>query len=315
MKLLNFIGFNAALLLISFNGIAMGSGGKNLPLTAFDEIAKNSINYNAKTEAQIFALADKLEKAGGDSWRAMYSFIRSSGRKRGLTGQALENYNYGQFKADIMSDILKKRAPGAKDFGPEIIDQAIDAEAYKFAKYYSKELQKGLDEKLYDMLAFYRLGSDSEITKKIEQKGGALSYVETLLKFGADPNHLTKWDERNQNSTIFYYFLFFGLQTFNVLGETKSKEIQAKLKTFANEFPDVLKLLLKYGANPDVQDPLLKGKTLMNYLNDKLKEHQGAIKFYTGIGNDDMHTKFIKALIKIVPEERAKYLAAQKSKK
>ena len=158
------------------------------PVSVWQEIAKNFIFEGGKTEADIFAKTDRLMKLDGKPAQGLIQLIKTTGLKKGYT-----NYNYSDFKADAMQEILIKRAkqiiplrPTSKinfdQYKNEIINQAVNSEAVNWAKHrkaQDKNFQKQLNqllEKSIDYLWDER--KERMNLKKVEQ----------ILMLGADPN-------------------------------------------------------------------------------------------------------------------------------
>ncbi len=104
---------------------------ENLPIGTMQEIAKASIETNIKnaidnpnvTQAAIFSETDNMFKAGGDSTRAILYLIKTEGNKR-----KQKDYHYGNFKHDIIEDLIKKRL---KNTNPSRYDKIKEAKKLK----------------------------------------------------------------------------------------------------------------------------------------------------------------------------------------
>ncbi len=373
MKFLRYLGINIALLLTSFGCIfAMEQDIKpapKIPEGVFRELTKAgiTINENAKTEKEIFAIADKFMKAGGGAAKSVLNLVKETGLKKGF-----KDYTYGDFKADIMDDIIDVRArleawkkvieehPTYNDENfkavfskyPEtklmLLKQlgypknkfsiAAKAEAYNWAKHqlkydneFKEELQdlfvrtffdtQNIDLKALEVLLkfganpdAYEIGNtklDFITSWRIVNPRGheysddskQLEILELLLKYGANPNiksnGLSLGRNIHRNSGMYPNYPLHRV----LLWKEVSLNNDIRNEVFQDRL-DVVKLLLKYGANPNLKDP--SGAKPIDYAKSLLKYLQGTVGYYSGLGKEDEKTKIVKQIIKLLEEEMAK---------
>lgn len=393
MKVLKYLNINIALMLTSFScTFAMEQGAQEaierkqkeaksvsgetlpkLPVGVFQELAKVGIKTSAKTEKEVFAATDKFMQAGGNSARAVMNLVKEAGIKR-----RQEDYAYGDFKADIMDDIIDERA--RQEAWKKVIERMPEA-----ANYYAlSPAEKYLEEKLILMKhdgypenklnialkaeatnwAKHQLKYDrkfkenlqKQLVKAFEESNIDLDLVEKLLKLGANPDVYKDWQGGLDFITTWRILNFYDelsydypkqleiLELFLKNGANpniKSKGVHSDIGSrFSNpSFPNyplhraliwstpsqgisdkgfkdrlnVIKLLIKYGANPNLKDN--KGSFPVDYAKNILKELQGTVGYYSGYGKEDEKVKTVKEIIKMLEEAMAKQPKVKKTNK
>ncbi len=172
------------------------STSQKLPVGVMQEIAKASIETNIKnaidnpnvTQAAIFSETDNMFKAGGDSTRAILNLINTEGNKR-----KQKNYHYGNFKHDIIEDLIKKRLKNTNPSRDDKIKEARKLDAKVWLKLESVPEKKPLSSE--EMAALIReiaifnnetLDAIDKVTQKIIDH--LRQEVKENLRLGANLN-------------------------------------------------------------------------------------------------------------------------------
>ena len=212
----------------------------NLPKDIWREIVKHGVNKNAQTEKEIFQMMDSLRATSKTTKAAVDNLVKTRGFKKNNP-----NYSYVDLKNDAMQDILIERAKKVvplrtlgdlakpnrdnfKKYKDEILNKAIKAEAINWSRY-----RLTIDPKFQEMLNFK--------LKKISERYNFNSQeLEIILKMGANPNIA------------------------GISGEYIIFELASNTMNGINKSPQILELLLKYKADPNVLPSPERNETLIH---------------------------------------------------
>ncbi len=227
----------------------------NLPIMGMDTlpqdmlleiVTKLGINKDAPTEKEIFQGLDTLRLVNKDLNTSVQNYIKT-----------LKYKNYDEFKAGIMQSILAERAkkisplPGKsttkedlRKFKIELLEQAIKSESYTWANYrrkQEKDFQKNLDHLIYKIVMIE------------EKKPSLLKKAEVALKFGANPNQ-----DGRAMPNLNIILMKINEYKDNARFDTTKNKFDSVDSEKLNVLIDLLKLLLKYKADPEYQNQEFK---------------------------------------------------------
>ena len=318
-----------------------------IPISIFQQIAAAGIKLDAKTEKEMFAVPDKLMKADPNTGKAINSgaakavmnLVKTIGLKKGF-----KDYTYGDFKAEIIDDEIDRRARKAalnllpkEDF--KDLDGLPTAERESVILTSLKEVGGYPQNKLYIALkmeasnwAKHQLKWDKYFKKEINKKfqdfykanflrkfdnldKSLLNRFEMFLKFGADLNFSIQGDETYPNLS-------------NIINRIMNLELNPRFTRnpdlLFSEQLKLIKLLLKYGADPLLKDkvtemaPLELAKSHLFTSHSMTINREGFIKYMTSSSEDLKIIKVFKDIIKLLEEnvaEKNKNIPNQKIEK
>ena len=219
--------------IIFIDSVAMESDVKvvpKVPLAVLQLIAKGSINQNGGTEKEIFAATDKMVMLGGNSFRAVMNLVKLYAKQNDKP----DNYNYGQFKADIMDYILKNR---------------FKTHTYEYKKALAEELKVLLcspdKNKILELL---QLGADPNFSDIIR--------LSDFLSYAADMNYLQQFYTTFFQLFMYQIFCFVDLRISSCSCKKVDKYyIVTDFWGLKSEVViEIIELLLQFGANPLLAD-------------------------------------------------------------
>lgn len=219
--------------IIFIDSVAMESDVKvvpKVPLAVLQIIAKGSINQNGGTEKEIFAATDKMIILGGNSFRAVMNLVKLYAKQNNKP----DNYNYGQFKAEIMDDILKNR---------------FSKNTYEYQKKLAEELRVLIynpdKNKILDLL---QLGADANFSD--------MNWMGNFIRNEDDRRYFQQFYATTFQ--IFMYQIFCKVDcSISLCSSKKVDKYNIPTDFFGLESVDVIEiieLLLQFGANPLLAD-------------------------------------------------------------